>query len=91
MKRSSDSNAKVTKKLKRHNSDGEISEPRRIRYDSQGNYWAPERYEPPEAAHINNKVRTSKYTWLTFLPLNLFEQIIRPANFYFCCIAVLQV
>ncbi len=38
----------------------------------------------------SNEVTTSKYTLITFLPLNLFEQLSRPANFYFVCIAILQ-
>lgn len=85
------SNNNLFAKLKRHSSDGQVNEPRILKFDGNGNYLAPEQYDPPEPAYINNKVRTSKYTWLTFLPLNLFEQVIRPANFYFCCIAVLQV
>lgn len=39
----------------------------------------------------NNRVVTSKYTLLNFLPKNLFEQFRRIANFYFLCIAVIQV
>lgn len=38
----------------------------------------------------NNYIKTSKYTLLTFLPLNLFEQFQRLANFYFLCLMVLQ-
>jgi hypothetical protein len=37
---------------------------------------------------------TSQYTWWNFLPKNLFEQVapwLKPANFFFLCIAVLQV
>ena len=39
----------------------------------------------------NNFIKTSKYTLLTFLPLNLFEQFQRAANFYFACLLILQV
>ena len=39
----------------------------------------------------NNNIKTSKYTLLTFLPLNLFEQFQRLANFYFLCLLILQV
>lgn len=39
----------------------------------------------------NNYIKTSKYTVVTFLPLNLFEQFQRLANFYFLCLLVLQV
>jgi hypothetical protein len=37
----------------------------------------------PSCRFINNAVTTSKYTMLTFLPKNLFEQFRRIANFYF--------
>jgi phospholipid-transporting ATPase len=37
-----------------------------------------------------NEIRTTKYTLLTFLPKNLFEQFSRAANLYFLFIAVLQ-
>ncbi|KAI6206385.1 Phospholipid-transporting ATPase [Aphelenchoides besseyi] len=33
-----------------------------------------------------NKISTSKYTWFTFLPKNLWEQFQRWANIYFCII-----
>lgn len=39
----------------------------------------------------NNYIKTSKYTFITFLPLNLLEQFQRLANFYFLCLLVLQV
>ena len=39
----------------------------------------------------NNYIKTSKYSVLTFMPLNLFEQFQRLANFYFLCLLVLQV
>jgi len=38
----------------------------------------------------NNYIKTSKYRLLTFLPLNLFEQFQRLANFYFLCLMLLQ-
>lgn len=37
-----------------------------------------------------NSISTSKYNFLTFLPLNLFEQFKKYANIYFLIIAVLQ-
>lgn len=33
-----------------------------------------------------NQIFTSKYTWLTFIPKNLWEQFHRWANIYFCII-----
>ncbi|MCO5605924.1 hypothetical protein L7F22_060110 [Adiantum nelumboides] len=39
---------------------------------------------------VGNKVRTSKYTWLTFLPKNLFEQFRRVAYIYFLAIVILN-
>lgn len=38
----------------------------------------------------NNYIKTSKYNALTFLPVNLFEQSRRIANFYFFVLLVLQ-
>ena len=38
----------------------------------------------------NNFIKTSKYSLLTFIPLNLFEQFQRAANFYFLCLLILQ-
>ncbi|XP_013788073.1 phospholipid-transporting ATPase ID-like [Limulus polyphemus] len=40
--------------------------------------------------YANNYIKTSKYTILTFLPRNLFEQFQRLANFYFLCLLILQ-
>lgn len=40
--------------------------------------------------YADNYIKTSKYTLLTFLPLNLFEQFRRLANTYFLCLLILQ-
>uniref|UniRef100_A0A3B3ZMG9 Phospholipid-transporting ATPase n=1 Tax=Periophthalmus magnuspinnatus TaxID=409849 RepID=A0A3B3ZMG9_9GOBI len=40
--------------------------------------------------YADNSIKTSKYNILTFLPLNLFEQLQRLANVYFCFLFVLQ-
>lgn len=40
---------------------------------------------------VSNYTTTSKYTLLSFIPKNLFEQFHRIANVYFLFIAVLQV
>ena len=38
----------------------------------------------------DNFVRTSKYSWITFLPVNLFQQLAKAANIYFLMITVMQ-
>ncbi|KAL5963623.1 putative phospholipid-transporting ATPase 8 [Taenia solium] len=38
----------------------------------------------------NNTIRTARYRWYSFLFQNLYEQVQRIANFYFICIAVIQ-
>lgn len=40
--------------------------------------------------NVTNRIRTSKYSLLTFLPKNLFEQFRRAANCYFLFIVILQ-
>lgn len=40
--------------------------------------------------YANNKIKTTKYTVLSFLPKNLFEQFHRFANVYFVFIALLN-
>ncbi|CAD6900941.1 unnamed protein product [Tilletia controversa] len=45
----------------------------------------------PTVVYPRNKVRTSKYTLLTFFPRFLFEQFRRIANIYFLGLVVLQV
>lgn len=40
--------------------------------------------------YASNFIKTSKYSIVTFLPLNLLEQFQRLANFYFLCLLVLQ-
>ena len=40
--------------------------------------------------HRNNKIKTTKYTLLSFFPKNLFEQFHRFANMYFLFIVLLN-
>lgn len=44
----------------------------------------------PNGKAVNNKVRTTKYTVLSFLPKNLLEQFHRVANLYFIFIILLN-
>ncbi|KAJ1305376.1 hypothetical protein OPQ81_000391 [Rhizoctonia solani] len=45
----------------------------------------------PITRYVRNKVRTSKYTIVTFIPKNLYEQFRRVANLYFLALVILQV
>ncbi|XP_030047208.1 phospholipid-transporting ATPase VD [Microcaecilia unicolor] len=49
-----------------------------------------EEYEKISKAYMNNKIRTTKYTLLNFIPRNLFEQFHRAANLYFLFLVVLN-
>ena len=42
------------------------------------------------AGPTNNRIRTSKYTPLTFLPANLLQQFMRAANLYFLGVVFMQ-
>ncbi|TPX45461.1 hypothetical protein SeLEV6574_g03853 [Synchytrium endobioticum] len=48
--------------------------------------------QPPFAhvSHVGNQIRTSKYTLVTFIPKNVFEQLRSVANFYFISLVILQ-
>nr|XP_061833572.1 phospholipid-transporting ATPase VA-like [Nerophis lumbriciformis] len=48
------------------------------------------REEKPQAGYADNQIKTTKYTLLSFLPKNLFEQFHRFANVYFVFIALLN-
>ncbi|XP_033891147.2 phospholipid-transporting ATPase VD-like isoform X1 [Acipenser ruthenus] len=49
-----------------------------------------EDYEKVSKSYMNNSIRTTKYTLLNFIPMNLFEQFHRVANLYFLFIVVLN-
>ncbi|CAG8499976.1 11543_t:CDS:10 [Ambispora leptoticha] len=44
----------------------------------------------PVQKYVTNKVKTSKYSILTFIPKNLYEQFRRVANFFFFALVILQ-
>ncbi|XP_040200658.1 phospholipid-transporting ATPase VB [Rana temporaria] len=46
--------------------------------------------ENPNCIYKTNKIKTTKYTFLSFIPKNLFEQFHRFANMYFVLIAALN-
>ncbi|XP_004683992.1 PREDICTED: phospholipid-transporting ATPase IC [Condylura cristata] len=43
-----------------------------------------------ESKYASNAIKTYKYNAFTFLPMNLFEQFKRAANFYFLVLLILQ-
>ncbi|XP_059018071.1 phospholipid-transporting ATPase VD isoform X3 [Mustela lutreola] len=47
-------------------------------------------YDKFSGTYVNNRIRTTKYTLLNFVPRNLFEQFHRAANLYFLFLAVLN-
>ncbi|XP_042668137.1 phospholipid-transporting ATPase VD isoform X1 [Centrocercus urophasianus] len=49
-----------------------------------------EEYEKVSKLYMNNKIRTTKYTLLNFIPRNLFEQFHRVANLYFLFLVILN-
>ncbi|KAM9834885.1 phospholipid-transporting ATPase VB [Syngnathus typhle] len=53
-------------------------------YEGLGKMKQPNRYFP------GNSIKTTKYTLLFFIPLNLFEQFHRLANIYFVGLAILN-
>lgn len=44
----------------------------------------------PNGQFVGNKIRTTKYTLLSFIPKNLLEQFHRVANLYFIFIVLLN-
>ena len=50
-----------------------------------------DKHSRPTQNFHSNSIRTSKYTLLTFLPKNLYEQFRGIANFYFLMMVILQI
>ncbi|KAF9261613.1 phospholipid-transporting ATPase 1 [Marasmius fiardii PR-910] len=44
----------------------------------------------PAVRYCRNKVRTTKYTFITFIPKNIYEQFRRVANLFFLTLVILQ-
>ncbi|XP_055603470.1 phospholipid-transporting ATPase ID-like isoform X4 [Uranotaenia lowii] len=73
---------KTNKTTAADNKQQQLQNERRIR--------ANDREYNTQFKYANNYIKTSKYSVLTFLPLNLLEQFQRLANFYFLCLLILQ-
>ncbi|KAI9599809.1 hypothetical protein KEM48_006338 [Puccinia striiformis f. sp. tritici PST-130] len=50
-----------------------------------------DKYGDPIARYVRNKVRTTKYTIITFFPKNMWEQFRNVANVYFLVLIIFQV
>ena len=49
------------------------------------------RHDPATARQFcDNSIKTSRYTLLTFIPLNLLEQFVRFCNLFWLCLVLLQ-
>ncbi|BGP51086.1 phospholipid transporting ATPase [Rhodotorula kratochvilovae] len=79
-----DENEQEKKKKDRRRRGVKEKERRNVYVNVEGIMTDPRGYE-------RNKVRTSKYTLLSFVPKNLTEQFRRIANIYFLALVVLQV
>jgi len=53
------------------------------------NFGNEEKITKNKARRMSNKVRTTKYTWLSWAPLSLLMQFKRAANIYFLIISIL--
>jgi len=60
--------------------DGDQVASRRVYFNISLPSIAVDRYGVPLYHYKNNKLRTSKYTLLTFIPQNIYEQFHRVAN-----------
>ncbi|KAJ6668021.1 hypothetical protein lerEdw1_016342 [Lerista edwardsae] len=67
---------------------------KRYRFDKQINSSKTKAYnkwkENTNRHYVGNKIKTTRYTFLTFIPKNFFEQFHRFANLYFVAIAGLN-
>ncbi|KFV70550.1 putative phospholipid-transporting ATPase VB [Dryobates pubescens] len=60
----------------------------RIVFPDNGRRWKDRKQA--STLYPGNKIQTTKYTWLTFFPKNLFEQFHRLGNLYFLFLVVLN-
>eukprot|EP00808_Paulinella_micropora_P018660 g27362.t1 len=69
---------------------GAASEVKRTLRMENSRWVAQQNDEGRDITHVDNSIRTSKYTMYNFLPLNLLVQVRRPANLYFLFVGALQ-
>ncbi|NXH22470.1 AT10B ATPase, partial [Bucco capensis] len=60
----------------------------RIVFPDNGRQWKD--WKQASTFYPGNRIQTTKYTWLTFLPQNLFEQFCRVGNLYFLFLMILN-
>ncbi|NXO03678.1 AT10B ATPase, partial [Rhinopomastus cyanomelas] len=60
----------------------------RIVFPDNGRQWKD--WKQASMCYSGNKIQTTKYTFFTFLPLNIFEQFHRLGNLYFLFLVVLS-
>jgi len=70
--------------------DGDQVASRRVYFNISLPSIAVDRYGVPLYHYKNNKLRTSKYTLLTFIPQNIYEQFHRVANLFFLFMVTIQ-
>ncbi|NWH64788.1 AT10B ATPase, partial [Geococcyx californianus] len=60
----------------------------RIVFPDNGRQWKD--WKQASTFYSGNRIQTTKYTWFSFLPQNLFEQFHRLGNLYFLFLVVLN-
>lgn len=71
-----------------HSSPQRVSGKRRRVFARNGPHQ--QEYEAFSKGYKGNAIRTTKYSLLTFIPMNLFQQFHRAANLYFLFLALLN-
>ncbi|EFA86147.1 P-type ATPase [Heterostelium album PN500] len=74
---------KSAKPLKKHKKKKYVGEARNI--------YINDAARNVTSKFTDNKIKTTKYSIISFIPKNLYEQFRRAANFYFLIIAIVQV
>lgn len=74
--------------LDAHSSPQRVSGKRRTVFARHGP--RQQEYEAVSKSYKGNAIRTTKYSLLTFIPMNLFQQFHRAANLYFLFLALLN-